>query len=139
MTSTPISKIPVQPNSQPPEEEDPEVLAILKEMQQPENIKQIPQQIMQPQQPMYMPQMVSQPLTNITTVPHSSLPSWFRQDLVQKAIMAAIIAYFIFNLKYIEGLYEKIPFLEKLQSYDFAVRILLLALVLYLIMWKFNL
>jgi len=133
MTSTPISKIPVS-NQPPQEEEDPEVLAILQEMQQSNstpNLQKLPQQVLYPNPPPLPPV-----IANIVTVPTQH---WFKQDLAQRALIAALIAYFIFQLKSIDTVYVTFPILEKLQPYDFVIRILLLAVVLYLLMWKFNL
>lgn len=132
MTSTPISKIPVLPGTQvQQEEEDPEVLAILKEMQQPDTpVEKI-------SQPVYVPpsnhQLISQPIINNVT------KTWYNQDLVNKAIIGALLAYLMFNSKLLEGVYTAIPALQKLQNYDYIVRVLLLAVLFYLIMWKLNL
>ena len=129
MTSTPISKIPVQQGTV-QEEEDPEVLAILKEMQQPDHsVEKIPQFINAPPPP--MPTQL-QVVNNVTT-------TWYKQDLVNKAVIAALLAYLMFNSKLLEGLYTTVPALQKLQQFDYIIRILLLAVVFYLIMWKLNL
>jgi hypothetical protein len=130
MTSTPISKIPVQAGNVQQEEEDPEVLAILKEMQQPESVSV--------EKPMYIPSHhlptpAPLPIVNVVTT------TWYKQDLVNKAIIAALLAYLMFNSKLLEGIYTAVPALQKLQQFDYIIRILLLAVVFYLIMWKLNL
>lgn len=133
--STPITNIPVQ-SSQPPIEEDPEVNAILQEMQQsapqPAVVQQhavAPMRYAAPIQPHMhaSPTMVSTP----------SKP-YFHSETAQRAVYAALIAYVLFYPKTLEMVYARFSFLEKFQSYDMVIRFMLLAIVLYALMWKFH-
>lgn len=57
---------------------------------------------------------------------------------MQRAAIAAIIAGLIFYPATLEFVFEKIPALSPLASYETIVRVALLALVLYLVMWKLH-
>lgn len=129
MSSTPISKIPAQPTQ---EAEDPEVLAILKEMQQAEPTPQMnPAMTIPTMAP--PPMMMQRPSNNVVAV---NLPKpYFQMDLLQKAAIAAVIAFVLFYPKTLAMVYEKLP---QLEAFDSFLRTFLLAVVLYLVMWKLN-
>ena len=61
--------------------------------------------------------------------------AYVRMDLLQKAAVAAVIAFVLFYPKTLAMVYEKLP---QLEAFDPFLRTFLLAVVLYLIMWKFN-
>lgn len=140
MASTPISKIPAQVSSdieESDDDDDPEVLSILKEMSDSERPPMPP-----PRQPTYKqhpppPKAYPPPSANI--VQHNLPKSYIQQDLLQKAVIAAIIAAVMFYPKTLEILYTKFPMMEKFQSFDSIIRVVLLAVVLYVLMWKLNL
>ena len=132
--STPISNIPLPSAPQPPIEEDPEVNAILQEMQQ--SIPQpsvVQQHAVSPMRYAPPPQHM-QPSTAIA-VPVASKPL-FHSETAQRAVYAALIAYVLFYPKTLEMVYTKFSFMEKFQPYDMVIRFLLLAVVLYALMWK---
>lgn len=135
--STPISKIPVNQNvpiQAESQEDDPEVQAILQEVQQPK----LPVNVQAYSPP---PMMNSQQMYQIS----HSLPvkedtsSFIQTDIAKRALAAAIIATIIFYPQTLQMLYEKVPVLGKFSSYDSVIRTALLALVLYLLMWKLDL
>ena len=129
MSSTPISKIPAQATQ---EAEDPEVLAILKEMQQPEPTPQVnPAMTIPAMAP--PPMMMQRPSNNVVAV--NQPKPYFQMDLLQRAAIAAVIAFVLFYPKTLAMVYEKLP---QLEAFDPFLRTFLLALVLYLLMWKLN-
>lgn len=135
MSSTPISKLPVHhPNLQisgDSQEDDPEVQAVLQEVQQAH------------QPPMVQTQMYAMPPPRMPTQQIAPVqmdkPSWFQHDLAKKAVFAAVLAGILFHPKTLVILYEKIPMLNRFESYDLFIRIALLAVVLYGLMWKLHL
>ena len=127
MSSTPINKIPAQTSQEP---EDPEVLAILQEMQQVEAPAPVPT-ITSP--PRYITPLAPSP--HVVNVPLPEKPTYFRVDILQKAAAAAIIAFVLFYPKTLSMVYEKLP---QLEAFDPFLRTFLLAVVLYLVMWKLN-
>lgn len=139
MSSTPISKLPVHhPNLQisgDSQEDDPEVQAVLQEVQQAHQ----PPPMVQTQMYQLPPRMSSPPQMAPTQVNPSNTSSWFQHDLAKKAIFAAILAGILFHPKSLTLLYEKVPMLNRFESYDLFIRIALLAVVLYGLMWKLHL
>lgn len=137
--STPISNIPVQSAPQQPIEEDPEVNAILQEMQQSAPQPAVVQQHAVP--PMRyaapMPMQHMQQAMPMVQVASTSRPL-FHSETAQRAVYAALIAYVLFYPKTLEMVYAKFSFLEKFQSYDMVIRFMLLAVILYALMWKFQ-
>ena len=136
--STPISKlavptnVPIQVESQ---DEDPDVQAVLQEVQKPASISLPPPSMAS--QPVYHPQPVyHQPNIQIYSQP-SSL-SWIQTEVAKRAMFAAIIASVFFYPKTFEMIYQKVPILSKVIAFEWYIRILLLAVVLYLLMWKLN-
>lgn len=110
---------------------DPEVLAILNEMKENDPV---PAPVAPPPPP--PPRMpVAPPAPVLVTKPGVV---WFQSETAKKAVVAAAIAYVLFHPKTLDTLYEKVPALSKIQSFDGFIRVALLALVLYLVMVKFN-
>lgn len=137
--STPISNIPIKQNMVSNEEEDPEVLAILKEMQ-PEESKPsivIPQNIPSPRNNTQHKQPSN--IEQFNNNQSSEAFDFFEHTIAKRAIYSAIIAYVLLHPNAMELLYQKIPMLEKVSSYEYLIRIGLLTVVLYVFMWKFNL
>lgn len=137
MSSTPISKLPVHhPNLQisgDSQEDDPEVQAVLQEVQQAHQ----PPPMVQTQMYQLPPRMPSPHMPPTIVQPNTS--SWFQHDLAKKAVFAAILAGILFHPKALTVLYEKVPMLNRFESYDLFIRIALLAVVLYGLMWKLHL
>lgn len=140
MATTPISKIPAQASpdvEDSDDDDDPEVLSILKEMSDSERPAPPP-----PRQPTYKqppPPPKAYPPPSANVVQHNLPKPYIQQDILQKAVAAAIIAAVMFYPKTLEILYTKFPIMEKFQSFDSIIRVVLLALVLYIFMWKLNL
>lgn len=136
--STPISKlavptnVPIQVESQ---DEDPDVQAVLQEVQKPAFISLPPPSIAS--QPVYQQPVYHQPNVQIYTQSSSPL-SWIQKDIAKRAMLAAIIASVFFYPKTFELIYQKVPVLSKVNAFEWYIRILLLAVVLYILMWKLN-
>lgn len=141
--STPIANIPVPPSAVPTMEEDPEVLAILQEMQQQQAMGSVPpstvvkQMVVPPSPPMHMQPPMAPPGYGVHVKPSVSKP-FFQGEIAQRAVYAALIAYVLFYPKTLEMVYGKFPIFEKVMPYDSILRFLLLAVVLYALMWKFD-
>lgn len=145
--ATPISNIPVSPTTA-VGEEDPEVLAILQEMQPAQNpspVKQVSHVL-----PSYHP---SPPYTSGTppanyphpppysghhAVPMDKKPL-YDQTKAQRAIYASLLALLFFHPKTFEMVYKVAPKLNVLSSYEMLIRFALLAMVIYILLWKFEL
>ncbi len=142
MTSTPVSKIPAQSVSTNEEEDDSEVISILKEMAASENPVQTPPTYHMPPPPQpthYNPPPPPPRPAPPSQVVQVKLPkSYIQQELIQKAVIAAIIAAVMFYPKTFEILYSKFPMLQKVAPFDPILRVFLLAVILYLLMWKLN-
>jgi hypothetical protein len=81
---------------------------------------------------MYYP---PQPQARALPAPVPESKSFLQIDLLQKAAIAAVIAFVLFYPKTLAMVYEKLP---QLTAFDPFLRTFLLALVLYLVMWKLN-
>ena len=135
--STPITNIPVMANIQVSEEtheDDPEVQAILNEVQ-------IPTTQVATHRPI-MPTVPSvSPMMHMNAPPPfiENKPSWIHMEYGKRALVSAIVAAFLFYPRTFQMIYEKVPVLAKFSSYDTLIRTALLAIVLYLFMLKVNL
>lgn len=132
--STPIANIPITANVQVKEEtheDDPEVQAILSEVQQPKMPSATPSRpVMQPSQGMmYM---------NAPPPVIENKPSWIHMEYGKRAFVAAVVAAFLFYPRTFQMIYEKVPSLARFASYDTILRTAVLAMVLYLFMLKLN-
>lgn len=144
MTSTPVSKIPAQTIHE--EEDDSEVISILKEMAESDNKSTVqspppnyqiptpPPQINYNPPPAQAPQRPPPPqIVNV------KLPKpYIQQDLIQKAVIASIIAAILFYPKTLDIVYSKFPIMQKVAPFDPLIRVFLLTIILYLLMWKLN-
>jgi hypothetical protein len=144
--STSISNIPIQQQPDTPKvEEDPEVAALLQEMNQvpTANVKE---QYVVPQQPinnMYMqpPTSVYQNMyytNSMPDIPSSNKP-YFHYETAQKTLYFVVIAFIVFYPNIFDSIYEKFPKLDSLKAYDIIVRSFLLFAIIYALLWKFNL
>lgn len=134
--STPISNIPVTANVQVADEtheDDPEVQAILNEVQVP---KMLPtgSKPMMPTAPSASP-MIMQHMNGPPPMVETK-SSWIHMDYGKRALVAAVVAAFLFYPRTFQMIYEKVPVLGKFASYDMLIRTALLAMVLYVFMLK---
>lgn len=133
--STPINQLPSNTPTNPvPTEDDPFVAGVIQEMEN-ECRKQAPvqQPIAQHAPPqMYMPMPIATP------VAPSKGSSWYNETFAKRAAIVAVIAFLMFYPNDLTALYQKAPFLSKFASYDRIIRMLLLAVVLYVLFWKLN-
>lgn len=128
--STPITSIPI--DKQPTKiEEDPEVSAMLKEMQPP-IVPQVPV-VNVAQQDTYIHQ---QPMQMHKNPPVVQKRPYLDYDILYKALYALAIAYVVFYPE-IGFIYDKFPVLDKVKTYEFIIRVLLFGVIIYGIMWKF--
>jgi hypothetical protein len=134
--STPISNIPVTANVQVSDEtheDDPEVQAILNEVQVPQTTTHVSRPIMSHVSAtapmMHMPINGPPPMVEAKS-------SWIDMEYGKRALVAAIVAAFLFYPRTFQMIYEKVPALGKFASYDMLIRTALLAMVLYLFMLK---
>uniref|UniRef100_A0A6C0CRL0 Uncharacterized protein n=1 Tax=viral metagenome TaxID=1070528 RepID=A0A6C0CRL0_9ZZZZ len=132
--STPITNIPVMANIQVSEEtheDDPEIQAILNEVQVPTI-----------QAPVHRPMIQNIPSVSPMMYMNGPPPmietksSWIQMEYGKRALVAAVVAAFLFYPRTFQMIYEKIPILAKFSSYDILIRTALLAMVLYLFMLK---
>lgn len=138
--STPISSIPVPSSGEVPHEEDPEVMAILQEMQPasapaPMAPPPVPRMPMMAQAHGYA-QHAPPPTAQVVT--GQSQKALFDQKKAQRAVYASLIAFLLFYPTTFAMLYQKVPKLQVLENYESVIRLVLLAGVLYLLMWKFD-
>jgi hypothetical protein len=146
--STPVTQLPAQPASHvaTTSEEDPMVNDVISEMesefQHTQNVATQPpvQQSYMPSQPPpaypvappAAPQQFNMHLMSSMQKPYFDLP------IAKRAAICAIVALLIFYPFELGFVYEKVPMLARMQPYERAIRALLLAVVLYALMWKFN-
>lgn len=136
--STPINQLPANaPANAPSTEEDPFVTGVIQEMEN-EFKKQAPAP--QPTAPqahpqMYMPMPIATPVAPTKT---SGASSWYNETFAKRAAIVAVISFLMFYPNDLTPLYQKAPALSKLASYDRIIRMLLLAVVLYVLFWKLH-
>jgi len=140
--STPINQLPqqVNPSMIAKLDEDPEVLDVIKGMESEFQSQPAPPPSSQPPQKWDAPvRMPSHIVTPIQHVPSES-KQWYGIDkaLAQRALIVSALAFVIFYEHDLSHLYAKISFLEKFVAYDKFIRAALLAVVIYLLFWKFN-
>lgn len=125
--STPIQSLPPSPSgpkaaASPISDDVKDVLDEMEREMAHTQIKEVPP----PQHVMVFPQHPVYP----------NQPGWLDLPKAKYAIFSAIIALFIFHPYTGELLYSKVPYLERFQAYDMLLRALLLAVVIYVILWK---
>jgi hypothetical protein len=133
--STPISNIPIQSQPQSPTEDDPEVLALLKELQPPVASTMSTSPPPPPQPRMPVPHSASSHY-NINEGFVSKKP-YFQPEVMQKTLVFVILAFIIFYPQIFDSVYQKMPSLEGFRTYEVVGRALLLFVITYGLQWKF--
>ena len=136
--STPIANIPVTANVQVKEEtheDDPEVQAILNEVQVPKMVA--PLSAPSASRPMMQPSQAMMYMNGPPPVIENK-PSWIHMEYGKRALTAAVVAAVLFYPRTFQMIYEKVPSLARFSSYDTIIRTALLAIVLYVFMLKLN-
>lgn len=119
--STPIANIPIASGKS---DEDPEVVELLNEMNS------------------SIPSIIHREVPKNTVTksmyyePHKP---YFHIETAQKALYMAAIAFIIFYPNILDPIYAKFPMFNQLQDNELVVRSALLGVVVYIILWKFNL
>lgn len=139
--STPISQLPANappPNSV-PSEDDSFVTGVIQEIEKECNKPVVsappPQQVVHAPHPqMYMPV----PIATQIAPSKASSSSWYNETFAKRAAIVAVIAFLMFYPNDLSPLYQKAPVLSKFAAYDRIIRMLLLAVVLYVLFWKLN-
>lgn len=117
--STPIANIPIASGKA---DEDPEVAELLNEMN-----TAIPPPIQREVRPI-VPKFV-----------YEEQKQYFDYETAQKAVYLAAIAFIVFYPSLLLPLYEKFPAFEKFKDNELLIRSAILGLIVYAILWKFNL
>lgn len=138
--STPIAQLPKQAPSQPAQmvkgaEEDPVVNDVINEMEKEFSGSQ---QAPQPMQLQPQPQLQFTPPPPTYAYIQQSKKPLIDQTIAKRAAVCAIIALVLFYPFETGALYAKVPYLAKMQDYERAIRTVLLAVLLYVIMWKLD-
>lgn len=136
--STPISKIPDKELSSNSEshEDDPEVREILEQAKHPDPVVHVVPQPDMPQPPVQ--QYYSQPVANQSPLVMDDTNNIIDNDRAKKVLLYTIISMVVFYPKTLDIIYDKFPNLSQVATYDFFVRLVLLFVILYLLIWKFN-
>lgn len=136
--STPISKIPDKELSSNSEshEDDPEVREILEQAKHPDPVVHVVPQPDMSQPPVQ--QYYSQPVANQSPLVMDDTNNIIDNDRAKKVLLYTIISMVVFYPKTLDIIYDKFPNLSQVATYDFFVRLVLLFVILYLLIWKFN-
>src|SRR5210317_57679 len=137
-TSTPISKIPDKELSSNSEshEDDPEVREILEQAKNPVPVVHVVPQPDMSQPPVQ--QYYSQPVANQSPLVMGETNNIIDNDRAKKVLLYTIISMVVFYPKTLDIIYDKFPNLSQVATYDFFVRLVLLFVILYMLIWKFN-
>ncbi len=146
--STPIQDLsgkPANPHAEPPQ--DPEVLSVLNEMEQ-EVAAAARNHHVPAHNPAHVPVHATSnhiPSAVLKAPVHHApaavpkIKSWYQPELLQKVGILAAIALVIFYPATLRYVYDKFPAYDAIfQSYDTVLRTVVFAIVLYGILWKFN-
>lgn len=139
--STPINQLPpptnnVQTIAPKTAEDDQDVTDVISQMEKEFSASQPP-----PQQHYYNPppQQYSQPIQHIyQPIEFRQQPKLYDLPTAKRAIICAVVALVIFYPFELGLIYEKVPFLTKIQPYERAIRALLLAVLIYVLLLKLN-
>lgn len=134
--STPIQELNgKQSNAAAPQ--DPEILSVLNEMEQ--EMAAARQHHPPPQRVAPVPSHAPPPV-HIPSLPMSMKSrSYLEPELLQKAGIVALIALVIFYPETLRIVYGKLPAYEHLfESYDTLIRAIIFGLIVYVLLWKFN-
>lgn len=136
--STPISKIPDKELSSNSEshEDDPEVREILEQAKNPDPVVHVVPQPDMSQPPVQ--QYYSQPVANQSPLVMDDTNNIIDNNRAKKVLLYTIISMVVFYPKTLDIIYDKFPNLSQVATYDFFVRLVLLFVILYLLIWKFN-
>lgn len=141
--STPIAQLPKQINAQhiTAQEEDPMVSDVITEMEK-EFSASAPPPPATPQPtvvpsgpPVQYAQMYATPPPYMS---YQQKKQWIDIPIAKRAAVCAIVALVMFYPFETGVIYTKVPFLAKMESYERIVRTLLLAVLLYVLMWKLD-
>jgi hypothetical protein len=133
--STPIHQLPNNSSNTAPSEEDPFVAGVIQEM---ENECKQPTPVAPPPPPMPQPQMYHMPMATPIQAPKPTTSSWYNETFAKRAAIVAVISFLMFYPNDLTPLFEKAPMLSKFAAYDRIIRMILLAVVLYVLFWKLN-
>jgi hypothetical protein len=142
--STPVSQLPNNPGLQsqptPPIPDDPEVMNVLKEME--EEVQSATRVHHQPQQPLHVPSPVIQhvqlPQPQLQQLPPKQT-SIVNFEVLQKTAIIAVIAVAAFYPNILDPIYAMSPHLEQVAKFDVLVRAALLIVILYIATTQFGL
>jgi hypothetical protein len=132
--STPINQLPAN-GAHPPVsggEEDPFVAGVIQEMEN--EFKKASPPVTASPSPVpthYIPT----PIITQVVAPKPA-PSWYHEESAKRAAIVAVIAFILMYPSDLTHLYAKVPVLLKFATYDHWVRMLMLAVVLYVLFWK---
>lgn len=132
--STPISNIPIQ--SQSPTEEDPEVLALLKELQPP--VASTMSTMPPPPPPPHMPVPLSASSYYNINEGFDYKKPYFHPDIMKKTLIFVILAFILFYPRIFDSIYEKMPSLNAFRTYEVVGRAFLLFVITYGLQWKLS-
>jgi len=137
--STPIQSLPNPTAMQPID--DPEINSVLREMESENSTHAPPQPREQPpyvpHQPAFMPSYAPSPPPQYFRA-HVQQSVW-NIEIAKRAMIAAIIAAALFHPAIMQLLVKRAPVLEDNNLYQTGVRVLLLAVALYVLMLKLDL
>jgi hypothetical protein len=139
--STPIQALPQ--SAQPPPsaklDDDPVVTDVIEEMQLEFNKPSPSSNPAMPPPPSMAPQMMAHTPPYMAmpgATPPSKAATWFDSEAAKRAAIVAVIAFVLLYPCDMSDLYAKVPFGNKISSYDRLIRVGLLAVVLYVVFWK---
>lgn len=119
--STPIANIPIASGKI---EEDPEVSELLHEMN-----SAIPPPIQRE---------VVKPRPIVSKYVYEEQKQLFHYETAQKAVYLAAIAFIVFYPTLLAPIYEKFPSFEKFKDNELLIRSAILGIIVYALLWKFN-
>lgn len=140
--STPIHQLPSNTSNVPVSEDDPFITGVIQEMESECKKQQPAVSSAPPQYPTHpAPQIYHNTPVPIATPINTSKSSssWYNETFAKRAAIVAVIAFLMFYPNDLSPLYEKAPMLSKVAAYDRIIRMILLAVVLYVLFWKLNL
>lgn len=142
--STPLQQLPqgAAPPASAKLDEDPAVTDVIQEMtmefhntnpSQPKHVTSAPSpQVvmnMPPQQPFVVTPMITSKSQN---------KAWIETEHAKRAAIVAVIAFVMLHPYDLTSVYEKIPMMNRVAAYDRFIRVLLLAVALYVLFWKLD-
>ena len=139
--STPVQNLPPTPASQ-QMIEDPAIRDVLKEMESEVAAASAANRAPNMPHAQQMPHHAHMPH-------HAPMPNFpmmmgppqggFQTEIAKRALFAAIVAAILFHPMLADLISSRIPFLSTSELYMMAARVLLLAVVFYILMWKLDL